>query len=560
MNTELRDYQQEAVDALFDYWESGLGKNPLVCAPTGSGKSVIMAEFERKTCVDWPDVRIMCITDSRELIEQNEKQLRKHWVDASTGAYSAGLGRKQTAGQITFAGIQSVYNKAFDFDKIDIVIVDECHMIPRKDQTRYGTFLKDMLIANPDLVVIGFTATPYRLDSGVLHEGKGAMFDGIAYVCEMKKLISEGYLVPVVSRGGVQNIDLSEVHVRAGEYAANELAHAADDPILVELAVKEIVQCGHDRKAWLIFASGVQHAEHVAEEIRKYGIKCEVVTGETPHDKRDSIVKRFKDGAIQCMVNVAIFTKGFDAPRCDMIALLMATKSTGRYVQIVGRGMRPYPGKEDCLLLDYGQNVTTHGMIDAIDPVRKKDLLFHVKRAPPTKICPKCSVFMHARTKICPGCGYEFPVVANHGTVAYEGAVLSSQQKAVVIEIPEEYRVLRHKKEGKPDSVRVIFCDNVGREHSMWLALDHGGYAAEKARAIVKQFGGSAKTVNEALQEYYYWRKVTHIKIVPKGKFDTIVGFVFEKNQSTQQSIFGIKGEDSRSSGLENGYLGDGND
>jgi DNA repair protein RadD len=532
----LRPYQQEAVEGIDAYWEEGVGKNPLVIAPTGSGKSIIIADFAKRTCLESKKVRIIVVTDSRDLISQNEKQMRKYWMEASTGIYSAGLGKRQTQAQITFAGIQSIYNHAFDLGKIDIICVDECHMIPRKSQTRYGKFLKDMKLANPHVVCVGFSATPYRLDSGMLHEGDDAMFDGIAYVCEMKQLIKDGYLVPVISKGGIIKIDLSGVHIRAGDYAAGELAHAADDPQLVKLAVQEIVNYGQDRKAWLVFASGVTHANHVAEEIEKHGIKCEVVTGETPNDERDRTINKFKTGKLRCLVNVAVFTKGFDAPICDMIALLTSTKSTGKYVQIVGRGMRPYPDKENCLLLDFGGNVIEHGPIDEVDPVKKKNIFCVEPKKPPMKECPKCQCIIFARTVVCPGCGFEFPMGARHGTESYDGAVMSDQQKPFVVEVKDHW-FGRHKKSGKPDSMKMAFYDNLGREFAHWLTLDHTGYAAEKAQALVKQFGGKSKTVDEALKEQFNWRTVTHVKVQPRGKFFSITGFVFKAGESQQQEL-----------------------
>lgn len=535
MAIELRQYQKDAVDGIYSYFDNNRGMKPLVVAPTGSGKSVIIAEFIKQVCGD-SKVRVLVITDSRELIAQNEKQMRNHWPAANTGIYSAGLGQKKTGAQITFCGIQSIYNKAFSLGKIDIVIVDECHMIPRSSQTRYGKFLSDMLVANPNVVIIGFSATPYRLDSGMLHEGEDALFDGIAYVCEMKLLIKEGYLVPVVSKGGVMKINLTGVHLRAGDYAANELAHAADDPELVRLAVKEIVEYGQDRKAWLVFASGVEHAEHVATEIRKYNIDCEVVTGETPNTERDRIVKKFKEGKLRCMVNVAVFTKGFDAPICDLIALLMATKSTGKYVQIVGRGMRPYPEKEDCLLLDYGQNVLTHGPIDEVDPVKRKDIFQMEKKSAPMKECPVCHVIIHARSVVCPGCGFEFPTTSRHGTEAYDGAVMADQVAPFLVDVKDVW-VSKHSKPGKTQSVKLSFYDSMEKEYPMWLCLDHQGYAQEKALAIVRQMGGKATTVEEALKEWPEWKKVERIQAKQDGKFVRVLGFQFKPNQSQQMKL-----------------------
>jgi DNA repair protein RadD len=525
----LRDYQIEALQKLFDYWRLKLGKNPLISAPTGSGKSLIIAEFIRSVQTQTPSVRILVVTHVKELIEQNRDELIKHWEDARTGIYSAGLDERNTWAPTIFAGIQSIYKHVSEFGRIDVVIVDEAHLIPRTSDTRYQKFISEITKLNPKVVIWGATATPYRLDSGLLTEGKDAIFDGVAYNVDMKKLIADGYLVPVVSKGGVMKIDLHDVHVQAGEYNAKELAHAADDPQLVKLAVEEIVSYGKDRKAWLIFASGILHAEHVMEEIQKYGVECKIITGETPDDEREKTVREFREGKIRCIVNVMVLTTGFNAPPCDLIALLTATQSTGKYVQMVGRGMRTNPGKTNCLLLDYGQNVLRHGPIDEVDPVNRKNVVCEIKKAPPMKECPKCHVIIHARTTICPACQYEFPVVAPHGTEAYDGAVISTQQEAFFVDIAEDgFYVSRHTKAGKPDMAKIEFSDGLQRDYNIYLCLNHGGFASQKAQAVVRTFGGKATTTDEALKEWNYWKKPIRIKVVPEGKFTRVVGVVFE--------------------------------
>ncbi|MFA5150809.1 MAG: DEAD/DEAH box helicase family protein, partial [Candidatus Omnitrophota bacterium] len=865
---ELRDYQQDAVDAIFDYWDRGLGKNGLVIAPTGSGKSIIIAAFCKKMQQDWPNTRIIVITDSRELIAQNEKTMRAFWKDASTGIHSAGLGKRNTQARILFCSIQTVYKKAFDFEKTDVICVDECfphdteivtdkgikkigdiveknldvrvlthsgqykrivgrfkkpipvamvcvihekgkvectpnhriltkrgwikaedlivgdyiynvnatlypgatkqsieskmgenisraapyrcdggtgkeecifaqdidqsksgpdylgeldgrygnqlpeqikqlseidnssqfeavrvcrleichaaeplcespeagkergiwrhellfhntvftsigrlfqlgkngwankiysglvdaynrsdcysglvfgrrfdntrmseyqyidgscytrgggidprlvgsgmgdrienisfqkgisgwniqkgrccdngedikrveicspdidvqssvydieieddhtytangivvhncHMISPQATTRYQRFVGDMLKANKNIVVVGFSATPYRMSTGVMYGNKGDLFDGIMYVCEMKKLIKDGWLVPLVSKAGVSKIDLKGVKIQGGEYNSSDLAHAADSEILVPLAVNEIVECGKDRKAWLVFTSGIAHSEHVAKEMRKHGIDCEIVTGDTKSAERDRIVNKFKDGKLRCLINVAVFTKGFDAPRCDLIALLTSTRSTGKFVQICGRGMRPFPGKQDCKLLDFGSNVLLHGMIDDIDPIRTKNIFNVVKAPPPMRECDKCHAIFHAAIVKCPQCGYEKevgPADPRHGAEAYSGPVLTSQQTPFLVDV-KDFWVSRHKKHGKPDSLKVSFFDQMDKEFSMWLSLDSASaYAAEKSRAIIKQFGGKAATVDDALKEHFNWRKVERIRVKP---------------------------------------------
>lgn len=530
---QLRDYQSEAIESLMHYFESEKGKAPIVVAPTGSGKSLIIADFCKRVCTETPNVRIMIVTDVKELIAQNEKELKALWPEANTGAYSAGLGRRDTRAQILFAGIQSVYNKVFEFGRVDIVIVDEAHMIGRNSDTRYHQFFTDLHMANPNTCIWGCTATPYRLDSGMLHEGQNALFDGIAYNVEMKKLIREKYLVPVISKGGIKKIDLRGVHIQAGEYKANELAMAADDPELIKSAVAEIVSLGLNRKSWLVFAAGVNHAENIAKAISEYNIDCSVVTGETPKTERDRIIDAFRNGQLKCVVNVGVLTKGFNNPRCDLIALLTSTKSTCKFVQMVGRGMRTFKDKEDCLLLDFGGNVIEHGVIDEIDPIHRKTVFGDPKKCDPVKECAQCHCIVNIRIKECPSCGYVFPIVSPHGTEAYDGAVMSGQITSIEI---VDFWVGRHKKPGRPDSIKLSFFDKMDKEYCMWLAIDHGGYATEKGIQVISKFGGRATTVDAALKEWNYWKKPIGISVKPRGKFHEIVGVKFAKAE-TQNTI-----------------------
>ena len=534
---QLRDYQEEAIENLFKYWEERRGSSPLVVLPTGAGKSLIIASFIKRVVEETPTVRIMVVVHSRELVKQNYDELLVNYPEAKAGIYSAGLDSRDTRSQIIFAGIQSVYNKVFRFPKVDIVIIDEAHSIPQNEATRYGKFIKDMKIANPRVVFWGTTATPYRTSDGMLTEGKGRMFDGIAHCTDLKYLISKGYLVPIVSKSGVKDIDLSQVHVQAGEYNLKELARAADDPELIRLAVEEIARCGKNRKAWLIYCSGVAHAEHVAAEVRKYGIECKVLTGDTSMEERDKIINDFRNGKLRCICNVGVLTTGFNAPITDMICLLFSTISTGKYVQVVGRGARTYPGKENCLLLDYGGNVLKHGLLDEIDPIRKKNTFGEDPTKPPMKECPKCKVILHARVMMCPACRYEFPLPeteAKHGTEAYCGPVTSDQVLPFVVDV-KKMMVSKHSKPGKTPSVRISFFDKMGREYPMWVCLDHKNYAAEKARALIKQFGGKATTVDEALKEYKNWIKVDKIQVRRDGQWNRVDGFVFSKATPTTQ-------------------------
>ena len=193
---ELRDYQRAAIDALYAWFRAGRG-SPLVVAPTGSGKSVILAEFARSAVVAYPETRILIVTHVRELIAQNHAALIRLWPDAPAGIYSAGLGKRQLGRQVLVAGVQSVARRARDLGHVDLAIVDEAHLVPRSSDTQYGRLFEGLRATNPNLKVIGLTATPYRLDSGLLHGGENALFDGIAYDIPIGMLVERGHLAPL---------------------------------------------------------------------------------------------------------------------------------------------------------------------------------------------------------------------------------------------------------------------------------------------------------------------------------------------------------------------------
>lgn len=543
MTLTLRPYQEQALRDLEDYWDQGKGKAPIVCLPTGAGKSLLISSFCERTCKDYPYVRIMIVVHSRELVKQNFDELKSNWPEADAGIYSAGLKSRDMKNRIIFAGIQSVYNKVFDFpSKFDILICDEGHMIPRSADTRYGRLIKDLRTSNPRVVIWCTTATPYRLDSGSLvgDASSGAIFDGIAHSTSLKDLIDQGYLLPIISKGGVKQIDLKNVHIQAGEYNQSELAFAASDPQLIKLAVEEFVRYGQDRKSWIVYCSGVDHANKVADEIRKHNVDCEVLTGDTPLEKRDKIINDFKNRKLRCICNVMVLSVGFNAKNIDMIVLLMSTTSASKYVQIVGRGTRVYDdSKKDTLLMDYGGNVCRFGVLDAIDPIKRKDIFGMPVGKPPMRQCPKCNCIFHARILVCPSCGHVFPTPeaeAKHGVEAYDGAVMADQITPFLVEVKDVW-VSKHVKPGKVTSAKLEFFDSMERSYPIWLCLDHKGYAAEKATALVKQMGGNATTVEAALKEWPEWKKVERIQVKQDGKFMRVTGFQFKKNQSTQQKI-----------------------
>jgi DNA repair protein RadD len=518
---ELRPYQSAAIDGLYRYWSDAKGDNPIIVAPTGSGKSLIIAHLI-KDAMSYPGTRVLMLTHVKELIQQNADELLGLCPELKDdiGFYSASLKKKVLRKPITFAGIQSIHKRAYDMVPApDLVIVDEAHLIPKTDGTRYNKFLSDLRICNPGVKVVGLTATPYRLDSGWLHEGENAIFDGIAYDIPVADLMEQGFLAPVISKSGVKTIDLSNVGKRGGEYIESELAKAASDPELVTETVAEIVRYGAERKAWLVFACGVNHAELLRAEFETHGIEADVVTGADSMGDRADKIERFRRGESKCLINVNVLTTGFNVPHVDLVAMVRATESTGLYIQIVGRGTRIAPGKENCLVLDYGDNVMRHGFIDKIKPKIKGK---SQDSEAPVKKCPECLTVNHAAVRLCIECGFQFPPPQfNHGTKAYSGAMISTQVQAEWVDV-DDVGYARWRKEGKPDSIRVTYyCGLI--KVSEWLCPDHGGYAAERYHKRMPSLGATAMTTEDAMLECDHWIKPRRIKVKPNDKFHDIV-------------------------------------
>lgn len=518
---ELRPYQAETIAALYRWFERHDG-NPLAVLPTGTGKSVVIAEFCRGAIASWPDTRILILTHVRELIAQNFAELVGLWPDAPAGIYSAGLNRRDLHAQILFAGIQSIHARAFDVQRCDLVLIDEAHLIPRASNTMYRRFLDELRRINPHLKVIGFTATPYRLDSGLLHEGDGAVFDGIAFEYPVLTAIEAGYLSPVVSKATDTKLDVTGVATRGGEFVPGQLEAAVDQEAINAAVVQEIVKAGQDRGSWLVFCAGVRHAEHIRDLVLQHGYSCGMVTGETPPPERDRVVRAFKDGKLRCLTNANVLTTGFNSPGVDLIAMLRPTKSVGLYVQIVGRGTRLAEGKDNCLVLDFAGNVSRHGPIDRVDGRKKQPA---GDGDAPVKTCPDCQEIVHAAVRECPACGHEFefkPIPLS--TKASTEAILSTQQ------VPEWIPVTRvdfarHEKPGKPASLRVTYECGL-QAYSEWVCFEHGGYPRQKACSWwAKRAPGRPvpNTVEDALAAAGTLPPVDAIMIRRAGQYTEIV-------------------------------------
>ena len=538
---KLRPYQGRALDELWGWFNKHDGGNPIVEACVGAGKSLMIAALAQRADTEFRGTRILVLVHQKELLEQNVDKLVRIWPEANVGLYSAAIGRKQLGCQLTYATIGSIYKKAHELGRIDIVLADECHLINPKEAGMWRSFLSDLAKYNPHTRCIGWTGTPFRGNGVWLTAGDEPLFTNIATQVKMKELLELGFLAPLVPAPTVTRIDAQDVRTSGDDYVISELAKVTDTEELVQATCDEIVELAKDRKRWLVFAVTIAHAEHVRDALQLRGVVAELVTGETPKHERARLINAYRRGEIRCLVNVGVLTTGFDAPEIDFIALLRATKSPVLYVQMAGRGMRCVGadinesianGKADCLWADFTDTTAIMGPVDAVKgrmPTGKR------KGEAPHKLCPSCGSQNPASATECVDCGYLFPEPERikHGTEASSAAILSSQKETMFETVPiTDVRYRLHQKEGKPPSLRVEYYDGLLKKAAEWVCLSHAGYARTKAESWWRQratINAIPSNTDEALEWLEYsneiLRKPSEIIVNKSSKYPTIVSY-----------------------------------
>ena len=543
---EARSYQTEAVNSLYWYFENNTG-NPVIAMPTGTGKSVVIALFLQSVYQKYPGQRVLILTHVKELIAQNHRKLLQLWPFAPAGIYSSGLGKRDVHSPITFAGIASIVKKWDVFGHVDLVIIDEAHLVSHSENTMYHIFLSHLKIVNPYLKVIGLTATPWRLGHGSITEPSkdknGQMLPSIfSDICfditgieAFNRLIAENSLCPVIPKSTETVLDISGVHMRGGEFLASELQNAVDKQEVTVSAVEESLKLGYNRNHWLVFAAGIAHTIHTAEIMNAMGIPTVAIHFKMTDNERDYAIVRFQEGYYRAAVNNNVLTTGFDFPAIDLILCLRPTASSVLWVQMLGRGTRPYPGKNNCLVLDFANNTRRLGPInDPVIPKKKGS-----KGGPaPVKECPVCNSLVHASVRICNGilpdespCTHEF----TFETKLKQGA---STAELIKGEIPvvEQFKIDHitfslHHKENRPVSVKVSYYCGYSLFNE-FVCLEHPGFAGHKARDWCRQHAmiDIPVTCSELLERTSELRTPTHLRVWVNKKYPEILACVFNED------------------------------
>jgi DNA repair protein RadD len=549
-----RSYQLEAEQSIWNYFGEKQG-NPLVAMPTGTGKSVVIAMFLQRIFYSYPNQKVLMITHVQELIEQNAKKLLQLWPTAPLGIYSAGLRQRDTNSQILFCGIASVAKRPSEFGHVDLVLIDEAHLVSPNQETMYQKFLEALREINPQLKVIGLTATPWRLGQGHLIEDgifTDVCFD-ITSLEPFNRLIAEGYLCPLITKNTKFQVDRDSLHVRGGEFIPAEMQAAFDKEEITRMALNEIVHYGRDRKHWLIFCSGVEHAQNVCQALNEIGIPTTCVYSGMSTEDRKEAIDGWKSGKYRCITNNNILTTGIDFPEIDLIAVLRSTCSTVLLVQMVGRGTRIAEGKANCLVLDFGGNISSLGPInDPVLPRKKGDK----EGMAPVKLCEQCETWNHISVRECEVCGSKFHFKTRLQITADSKDVIKGSLPKTGIFKVDHVVYDKHVKQSTGNiSMKVSYYCGV-RKFNEYVCVEYtGGARAKAVRWWRDRMSGAdlPSTVSNALLIADKLQTPTHLRVwlnaepLPQVLDQCFDGTAFgEQDAATERPSVAVESEDMR--------------
>ena len=342
---QLRPYQKEAIKAVIEARKQGI-KRMVVCLPTGAGKTVIFSRL-----ASMAKKQVIVLAHREELLTQAKNKLENALPEGVIVDIEQGQNRARPNAQVIVCSIRSLREDRLNALKegrdIGLVIYDECHHAPAEDNRRVlrqlGCFDRDW-----GGTLLGFTATTRRGDK----IGLGEVFEEIVYTRTIAQMIQDNYLVGLRGYRVATEADLCRVGGSGDDFNVDELAEAVDIQERNALVARAIQELARDRRT-IAFCVTVAHAKNLSRALNKIGIPAGVIHGEMKSEQRAFVLKNFREGNFQALTNVAVLTEGFDDPEVSCIAMARPTRSSALYTQCVGRGTRLFPGKEDCLVLDF---------------------------------------------------------------------------------------------------------------------------------------------------------------------------------------------------------------
>ncbi|MBE1301869.1 MAG: hypothetical protein GJ680_18440 [Alteromonadaceae bacterium] len=371
----LHYYQQNALNAVLKALTQNEQVNPLVVAPCGSGKSWIIAYLTKQL-----PGNILVLTHRIKLLRQNAVKIDGGILSASIGDDDFHSHRILTSTYQTLLRRDNIGNP-------DYIILDECHLVNDDEQSQLSSLLADF----SGIPVIGLTATPFRKRKRIT-EGSNARWTKV-YEIDIPTLLRKGYLVPARTVGTEARIDADE----------SSLLEVTKELVPVIQAAME----KHGRKKTVIFCQDIHHALATTKMMRNRGLAARTIHSKQPDKINEEVYAWFEQDTQEqrYLVNCQMLSYGVDLPCIDSLAILRRISTPGTYVQIIGRGMRPYDNLTDCIVLDYGGAVRRFGLIDDVQLKGSREI---EGEAQLIKQCPVCETFNHLRAKLCQCCGEAF--------------------------------------------------------------------------------------------------------------------------------------------------------
>lgn len=389
MKYQLRPYQHSAVQGVCERLIAG-AHSCLVVAPTGAGKTVIACDIIKRAANKGS--RTLFLAHRKELIDQCSGKLSE--IGIWHGIIKAGRPEEPLA-TVQVGSVQTIRQRlkrlAMNYA---LVIFDECHHVQADS---YQAIVEAVRAENPEVVILGLTATPYRSDG----KGLGGTFESLIEVETVEGLTRKGFLVPARVFCG-RPVNLGGVKTTAGDYNLKQLSEAVNKPQIVGNIVEAWRKYAGDRLT-VCFTVDIAHSKAIMEAFKSERIVAEHLDGTTPDDEREAILGRFADGVTRVLCNCAVLTEGWDCPQASALILARPTKSRGLWRQMAGRVLRPYTDKRDCVILDHGNCTDTHGFLTDPDRISLKEC--SSKRAAPERECPDCKALYAGRPLQCPQCG-----------------------------------------------------------------------------------------------------------------------------------------------------------
>lgn len=391
---KLRDYQIDAIEGLRASYRNG-NRAPLLQLATGSGKTLIFGDITRSAAARGK--RVLIVAHRRELIRQASDKLDWAGVPPHGILAAGGLDRDHDRA-VLVGSIQTIARRLDRLPQFDLVVFDEAHHA--RAETWAG-----LIEHQSNAWLLGVTATPARTDGRGLGIEADGHFDDLVLGPSTAELIKGGWLSPVRCFVPERRVDTARLHVRAGEYAAEEAAEAASTRAIVGSVLDHYAKRA-DHQPAIVFCATVKHAEFIAAEFRGAGYRAHCVHGGLPRNERDDLLLGLGNGDVEILTSCDLISEGLDVPAVACIIALRPTKSLVLHRQQIGRGMRPMPGKNALIVNDHVGNCLTHGLPE-IEPAWS--LAGVDKGEPPVWQCPECGCVNPLAQTHCAGCGCERP-------------------------------------------------------------------------------------------------------------------------------------------------------